>query len=314
MIKSLLCLIFTLVFALSSCSHKSSAPVSADTMPDMEELLAYSQSHSQEEYEKKLKEIQAVIDNTSYEELCQILTDSLASWADTQTDYEITDTSIEFSEDPLLMDEQRKEKLYNNWTVSVNIQLAGDEKSKYDVPDAAAIYRQAADALRSTPYGAYKLHTLKITASSDPDRILTSEQEGSFFLTDSAFSLPQEPEELAIQKAVLEQVETFNQECFSDERYRGQNVTLKRFGSPRDSSVLYLEFPIYAPPFDQDMAAFADSLEAHGQEFFHVITENNENLEYLKKCGITSVTVRFVTSWDNRLEGPERYREFSWEL
>ena len=64
----------------------------------------------------------------------------------------------------------------------------------------------------------------------------------------------------------------------------------------------------------QDMAAFADSLEARGQEIFHVITENNENLEYLKKCGITSVTVRFVTSWDNRLEGPERYREFSWEL
>ena len=259
--RSILFLILLFVFPLSACSHKSSAPVSADTMPDMEELLAYSQSHSQEEYEKKLKEIQAVIDNTSYEELCQILTDSLASWADTQTDYEITDTSIEFSEDPLLMDEQRKEKLYNNWTVSVNIQLAGDEKSKYDLPDAAAIYRQAADALRSTPYGAYKLHTLKITASSDPDRILTSEQEGSFFLTDSAFSLPQEPEELAIQKAVLEQVETFNQECFSDERYRGQNVTLKRFGSPRDSSVLYLEFPIYAPPFDQDMAAFADSLE-----------------------------------------------------
>lgn len=109
-------------------------------------------------------------------------------------------------------------------------------------------------------------------------------------------------------------MEEFNQEYFSDERYRGQNVTLKRFGSPRDSSVLYLEFPIYAPPFDQDMAAFADSLEARGQEFFHVITENNENLEYLKKCGITSVTVRFVTSWDNRLEGPERYREFSWEL
>ena len=221
---------------------------------------------------------------------------------------------MKFSEDPLLMDEQRKVKLYNNWTVSVNIQLAGDEKSKYDLPDAAAIYRQAADALRSTPYGAYKLHTLKITASSDPDRILTSEQEGSFFLTDSAFSLPQEPEELAIQKAVLEQVKAFNQEFFSDERYRGQNVTLKRFGSPRDSSVLYLELPIYAPPFDQDMAAFADSLEARGQEFFHVITENNENLEYLKKCGITSVTIRFATSWDNRLEGPERYREFSWEL
>lgn len=134
--RSILFLILLFVFPLSACSHKSSAPVSADTMPDMEELLAYSQSHSQEEYEKKLKEIQAVIDNTSYEELCQILTDSLASWADTQTDYEITDTSIEFSEDPLLMDEQRKEKLYNNWTVSVNIQLAGDEKSKYDLPDA----------------------------------------------------------------------------------------------------------------------------------------------------------------------------------
>lgn len=145
--RSILFLILLFVFHLSACSHKSSAPVSADTMPDMEELLAYSQSHSKEEYEKKLKEIQAVIDNTSYEELCQIFTDSLASWADTQTDLEITDTSMEFSEDPLLMDEQRKEKLYNNWTVSVNIQLAGDEKSKYDVPDAAAIYRQAADAL-----------------------------------------------------------------------------------------------------------------------------------------------------------------------
>lgn len=66
--RSILFLILLFVFPLSACSHKSSAPVSADTMPDMEELLAYSQSHSQEEYEKKLKEIQAVIDNTSYEE------------------------------------------------------------------------------------------------------------------------------------------------------------------------------------------------------------------------------------------------------
>ena len=314
MIISLLCLIFILVFTLSACSQESSAPVSADTMPDMKELLAYSQSHSQEEYEKKLKEILAVIANTSHEEICQILTDSLTLWADTQTEYEITETSMEFSEDPLLMDEQRKEKLYNNWTVSVNIQLAGDKDSKYDLPDAAAIYRQTADALRSTPYGAYKLHTLKLTASSDPDRILTSEQEGSFFLTDPVFSPLQDPEELEIQKAVLEQLEAFNQTCFSDERYRGQNVTLKRFGASGDSSVLYLELPIYAPPFDQDMAVFADSLEARGQEFFHAITKNNENLEYLKKCGITSVTVRFTTSWDIRLDGPDRYQEFSWAL
>lgn len=62
------------------------------------------------------------------------------------------------------------------------------------------------------------------------------------------------------------------------------------------------------------MDAFAGSLEARSLDFFHVITENKENLEYLKKCGITSVTIRFITSWDNRLEGPERYREFSWEL
>ena len=58
--RSILFLILLFVFPLSACSHKSSAPVSADTMPDMEELLAYSQSHSQEEYEKKLKEIQAL--------------------------------------------------------------------------------------------------------------------------------------------------------------------------------------------------------------------------------------------------------------
>lgn len=53
--RSILFLILLFVFHLSACSHKSSAPVSADTMPDMEELLAYSQSHSQEEYEKKIK-------------------------------------------------------------------------------------------------------------------------------------------------------------------------------------------------------------------------------------------------------------------
>ena len=43
--RSILFLILLFVFPLSACSHKSSAPVSADTMPDMEELLAYSQSH-----------------------------------------------------------------------------------------------------------------------------------------------------------------------------------------------------------------------------------------------------------------------------
>ena len=38
--RSILFLILLFVFPLSACSHKSSAPVSADTMPDMEELLA----------------------------------------------------------------------------------------------------------------------------------------------------------------------------------------------------------------------------------------------------------------------------------
>ena len=45
-------LILLFVFPLSACSHKSSAPVSADTMPDMEELLAYSQSHSQPAFDR----------------------------------------------------------------------------------------------------------------------------------------------------------------------------------------------------------------------------------------------------------------------
>ena len=46
--RSILFLILIFVFPLSACSHGSSDTVSADTMPDKEELLAYSQSHSQE--------------------------------------------------------------------------------------------------------------------------------------------------------------------------------------------------------------------------------------------------------------------------
>ena len=37
--RSILFLILLFVFHLSACSHKSSAPVSADTMPDMDCLL-----------------------------------------------------------------------------------------------------------------------------------------------------------------------------------------------------------------------------------------------------------------------------------
>ncbi len=48
------------------------------------------------------------------------------------------------------------------------------------------------------PYGAYKLHTLKITASSDLEPDPHLEQEGSFFPR-PAFSPSSEPEELTIQ-------------------------------------------------------------------------------------------------------------------
>ena len=65
-----------------------------DWVPDMEELAAFSNSHSKQEYVEELLRIKNMIDATAYGEICGIYEDSLNEWVTTQEELKIDRADI----------------------------------------------------------------------------------------------------------------------------------------------------------------------------------------------------------------------------
>jgi len=202
-----------------------------DWVPDMEELAAFSNSHSKQEYVEELLRIKNMIDATAYGEICGIYEDSLNEWVTTQEELKIDRADISFSRDALLMDEQSGKRLYNNFFVEVDIYLEKEEELLMS-DEMDRLFYQVQDALNKTPYVRFTMNTLTVSChgSYSGIRDLTDFRTASYAVSSLKFQPVLDEEESEMQTQIYEYLQEFNREVFEDARYGGSNVTLKRFG------------------------------------------------------------------------------------
>jgi len=116
----------------------------------MSDLRKFYYSHSEVEYEKKLKEIKLEIDAKSFDELSQQYEDLVQHWSKEQT--HCTIEKLVFSST------NRNNKKYNNIDLNIDIYYIQEEKKI----SKNMIYDELIDILQEKPLGYYKIHCIKI--------------------------------------------------------------------------------------------------------------------------------------------------------
>lgn len=279
---------------------------SLEKMPSIKELREFYNSHSEKEYHDRLREIKPLIDQASEEEFRGIFEESLKNWAVAKAPTTIDHVSVEVSRDDLMMNEYANQKMYENLFVRVNVyydpkQLAGDEAEVVE-----EIYDGVMDAVRETPYGAFKIYEMTIAcydSVSGFGRYGESTQgfgNGYSELGEKIWVAEQPADEYHVQTIVYDFVHDYNDTVFDDEIYmfaRHENVTLSSFGIKPDSGELYMKIPIYMSPVGQDAEEFADSLAGKGQEIYNRIMTDEEAVEYLKDQKVQTIVIEFYTPW-----------------
>ena len=284
-----------------------------DRVPDMEELAAFSNSHSKQEYEEELLRIKNIIDATDYGEICGIYEASLNEWVTTQEELKIDRADISFSRDALLMDEQTGKRLYNNFFVEVDIYLEKEEELLMS-DEMDTLFYQVQDALNKTPYVRFTMNTLTVSChgSYSGIRDLTDFRTASYAVSGFKFQPVLDEKESEMQTQVYEYLQEFNHEVFEDARYGGSNVTLKRFGIEEESQRLYMEIPIYSAPFDMDEESFKKELDIRSNELYQLVAQKDRFVNYLKEKDVTTVTIALYVPWDRDAE--DFYRVYDYNL
>lgn len=284
------------IFLLAGCNEESELQ-SLENMPTRDDILEFYNTHTQEESDALMREVMVRIDNTSYEEICNILDASLQEWKETQAPFEVNQITTEYSRDELLMNAQANEKMFSNIFLNVGIhydpeKVIGSEQELFDT-----IFDYIQNALMKTPYG-MKINELELSLyRNDAPRYIG---KVGFARIDS-IDLPQPKEELHIQTIAYNFVEAFNRTEFSDERFsRHGNATLNRFGIKSDTDELYIEIPIYEVDYNKDVEALKKSLKGRSNDLYDLIIANTEAASYLEDNNVKILTVAFYAPWDNQ--------------
>lgn len=300
-IVSFLALALAILFA--GCANNAAPPPAPlEEMPTVEELKAFRETHTDEQYKERLLQVKELIDGTSHEDVCASLRRSLEEWAEAQTSPAIDRVAIEFSQDPLLMDEQRKQKAYQNMDLKVEIYYDAEQVGLTQEQIAQRIADPAMQVLRENPYGWARIKGIELTCYNLEHRIQYGTTSGNSMSPD--FMVPVQPEEeLKIQKMLYYSIEDWNSQIPRTEwsgkppPVEAPNVTLRHFGIKPDTGELYMEIPIYLYDYNMSAEEYWESLAGRSEELYRSISGDGEAAAYLKKSGVHTVTVEFYTPW-----------------
>ena len=277
-------------------------------MPTMEELQKFAETHNKEQTDEQLRQVKKLLDETSQVEINEIIEESLNQWAKEQTLVEIDHVSIEFTRDALLMNPESDQRAYQNLRLKVGVYydpapLAGTEQKVVD-----EIFNQVPQALKSTPYGRFQIHTIDLACYStgDVERYSTSIGAG----TPSDIWVGDVPaQEQQLQTLAYEFIKEYNDTEFG-QAATGNHATLvlKRYGIAPGSRELKVEVSGFLQD-TKDVAAFQSSVEGKTQALYEKLIAEPSSVESLEKSQVETITI----SYDAPSVQPE-YITFSYPL
>lgn len=305
-----------LIILMTGCGKKEIVP--HEKMPTMSELQNYYYSHTQEEYDAKVREIQDILDATSYEEFCKILTEAFKEWEESQKLLAKATCSIDFVKDDLLMNDEGNEKLYNNLFVTVDIYYDRDENKKLN---HNLLFDQLKEALRKTPFGGYKINSITVNCYDKKKGMepsfagkITGETT-NFYLNNEILSVRQTEDEKNIQSVAYRYIKGWNDEAYStSQESKYGEIRLKRFGIQKDQGNLYVEVLIHSLPAGMEKKPFFDTLEGRGQGLSDSIMADHELKKYLESHGASTVKVTFHTPWGSDYADENDYHTYEYRI
>ncbi len=315
----LLSLSLLMIITLAGCAGKP-IELDPDKVPTREEIDAFRETRTEEEYLRKMAEIRALIDATPYEEVYENIEASLTEWADGQTLLPLDHATIEFTRD-IIMNEGFNYLLFSDLHAVVGLyydpyKIDGPE---YEMVDEA--FDQVVEALKETLYGSFKIYDVTVlyydtakygTGGSHRNDRKNSRPNTTYaeYVNDH---LP--ADELHIQTIAFNYVKAFNEAEFGDEENIPDvgAITMRRFGIKPDTDELYIEIPIYTLGKwgETKLAAFKSSLEGRSRELFELIVSDETVSKFLTDNKVSTVTVAFNTLWETK---GEFYYTYSYPL
>ena len=199
-------------------------------------MRAFRNTHTEEQYTERMLQVKALLDGTSYEEFCAILQRTLEEWAEAQSAPPIDRVAVAFLQDPLLMDEQKKQKAYQNMDLNVEIYYDAEQAGLTQQEIAQQIAEPALQALLGNYYGWARIRQVELSCYNMEHRLQYGTTRGQVMLED--FMVPPQPEEeLKIQGIIYRY--NMTEEAFR-ESLAGRSETLCGWITGDGESAQYL--------------------------------------------------------------------------
>lgn len=314
-------LIASIMIGIIGCSHQGSTPddrkssessgVSAmivaalaqDHLLPMAELRPLLAATSSEEHTALFQKMEDLINQTSTEDLQQIIRNEIDRAIASQQIIEVDRFDLGLTQDNLSMNIPKNQKLYNNITISIKIYYPSEQFGKNIVKEQEATQGLADHIMLQLQENTYVYYTLKNIDSSfltmdNQSRFAYSFQQ-SFF--NNPLSRRQTLAEEAAQTWVYDYVLGMDDDTMLQARGKrprhNRDVVLAKFGVVEQPKEVYIEILIYAIDSSDNTQAVIDSFLGYSQEICAGLTSDDRCVQYLKENDIQNIHILFDVPW-----------------
>ncbi|PID82307.1 MAG: hypothetical protein CSB16_01715 [Clostridiales bacterium] len=281
-------------------------------MPTLEELKNTS---SKEEYNKKVKEIGKIIDETSYEDVCSDIEKTFNEWIEKQDLIELEGSSIEFTKDETLMNQMMNERMYANIFVEIKLnydpeKIKGNER---EITDKVSI--QLSESMNNNMHVRFKVIDLCIGFYSNKgvnrygcDGVNLDYGRG---MSPQPLVPKMSESEKATQTIVYDFVKDWNNEKFGnvDSPNAIGLILLKNFGLISEDKALYICVGIDIDYPDKSSDETLKDIEDKSLEIKDLILKSQNGKDFLKENEIKKIKFSFYTPWVK-----ENYQNYEYDV
>lgn len=260
------------------------------SIPTGEQRMEYWLNHSEEERAAYQRQLYALLDQCTAQQICDGLKGELEDWS-AQAEGAFTRVEMEWSQDPLLMWSGGDKRQYRNITAAIRLfydpaAIQGQQKQAME-----PLLEQAQQVIRQSPYGLKLLAAELVFVDQATGYPAYSADQVSLGVPgEQDPSAPVSPEEQKLQTLAYEAVSAFCRQEFSGGRFESlpyANMTLSRFGVEEGSQVLQCQVRIVESGGEDGLA---QKLEQLARQLTGSWKEEEQALAAL---GVTTAKITF---------------------
>lgn len=223
----------------------------------------------------------------------------VSKWLAEQDDCPGIEFELEFSKNPLLMEEQEGFKVYSNWDLELHLIYDWESLSDQESAVTDAFCQNATNALISHPLGRLLIHSVEVRCY-DLDQISRAETNSGIIPATQDYT--RSDAELKLQAELLTFTDMLDSDVEKNTEPREiKEVCLSEFGPAEENNQLYALVTLYQSPAAEDLPIY---LEEEGQTLWESLQADPELKASLEELDITNLKLEYRVSDVEELQEP----------